>query len=114
MPADAVRIGVDHSKLTGDSECGGIGGVIHNFTEPAIVAFTDDANLYVYQIEIDVMQRDAVADDVPSLLGREILDRWRMVYNPSKNELLMKVEDADFTFENLNPSAPFDPSPAAT
>jgi hypothetical protein len=113
MPSDALRIGVDHSKLKGDSACGGIGGVIHNFTETAIVIFADKVNLYAYQIEIDVMAKDAVSDDVPSLLGREILDRWRMVYNPLRNQLLMRVEDADFTFP-IQGAQSFRSSPAAT
>ena len=35
--------------------------------------------------------------NIPSLLGRDILDRWRMTYNPSKRYLAFKVLSADYT-----------------
>ena len=35
--------------------------------------------------------------DIPSLLGRDILNRWRMVYDPSIDELSFEVHTADRT-----------------
>jgi predicted TPR repeat methyltransferase len=41
---------------------------------------------------------------LPSLLGREILDRWRMVYQPSIDELSFEVVSADATIDRSAPT----------
>jgi hypothetical protein len=33
----------------------------------------------------------------PSLLGRDVLDRWRMNYDPSRDSLKFTVRSADLT-----------------
>ena len=43
------------------------------------------------------MQPDTL--DLPSLLGRDILDRWRMVYDPEMGLLEFEVRSADLTID---------------
>lgn len=76
MPLDAVRIGVDYGKLTGSTESVGIGGITNNFVEPAVVIFSEPRQcLYVYRIDLQIASPVPDIMDIPSLLGRDILDR---------------------------------------
>ena len=47
------------------------------------------------------VQTDAF--DIPSLLGRDILDRWRMVYDPEMGLLEFEVRSADLTIDADRP-----------
>ncbi len=98
MPDDAHRLGVDHSRLTGRQEYAGIGGATQSFVEPALIVFSEPGrNLYVYSLDLAIMPATAEAQGLPTLLGRDILDRWRMVYYPAKRQLTFRVISADLT-----------------
>jgi len=98
MPADAQRIGVDYSKLTGVRDAVGIGGINRSCTERVLIAFTDPGkSLYVYQIEMVIPTAAPELFRLPSLLGRDILNRWSMSYNLSRNRLSIRVVTADYT-----------------
>jgi predicted aspartyl protease len=112
-PGDSIRLGVDESNLSGDSECLGVGGVGHNFVERAVIVFADTTSLYVYQVDLDVSPQGAVPEHVPSLLGRNILDRWVMKYSPTTKSLTMDVQTADFTYPLAEPDAVIKRSPTA-
>ena len=98
MPLDALRIGIDYSQLQGHQESVGIGGISVNYIEPALLAFREARrNLHVYSIDLEICAPSPEIMDVPSLLGRDILDRWRMNYNPSQNRLTFQVLSSDYT-----------------
>ena len=98
MPADAQRLGIDYSTLTGERDAVGIGGVSRSYTEPVLIAFEDsDTSLYIYQIDIMIPAAAPELFRLPSLLGRDILNRWSMSYNPSRNRLGIRVVTADYT-----------------
>ncbi|HEY7065810.1 MAG TPA: hypothetical protein VII06_30320 [Chloroflexota bacterium] len=98
MPGDAIRLGIDYAQLTGDAESIGIGGISHNITEQAILAFVEPRrNLHIYLLELAIAPAAPELLDVPSLLGRDILHRWRMVYDYSKRRLAFHVILADHT-----------------
>ena len=42
---------------------------------------------------------------VPSLLGRDILNRWEMLYNPSEDRLEFRVKSADYSL-TIQPDVP--------
>ena len=98
-PLDSARLGIDYSRLEGHAESWGIGGVAHNFIEDAVLVFSEPGvALYVYRLTIDISPPGpAIPADLPSLLGRDILDRWRMTYSPLKKNLRFKVFEADET-----------------
>lgn len=97
-PIDGIRVNLDYSQLTGDSESIGTSGLSHSFVESAFVVFSEPKHfLYVYRINLHIAPVDPEIMTLPSILGRDILDRWRMTYSPQKNNLVFKVLSADMT-----------------
>ncbi len=97
-PMDGIRLKVDYGQLSGDVETVGINGTSHDFTEPAVVVFSEPKRfLYAYNITLRIAPIGPEIMDLPSILGRDILDKWRMTYNPQKRRLAFKVILADIT-----------------
>ena len=89
---DTAVAGVSHRLLEeiGDPvEVGGIGGSAEYFVADAIVYFADNANyrLLSYDIELYIAATSQEGIEQPSLLGRDILDRHKMIYNPANQQL---------------------------
>jgi hypothetical protein len=83
MPLDGMRMGIDYARLSGSAESIGIGGISRNFVEPATIIFSEPRrDLFIYMIQLHICSPTPDIMDIPSLLGRDILDRWRMTYNP--------------------------------
>jgi len=98
LPDDGDRMNIDYAKLTGDEESVGIGGLSHNFVEPAILVFAEPNRfLHVYTLDLTISPPDPDLRDMPSLLGRDVLDQWRITYNPTKQYLGCRVLSADIT-----------------
>ena len=97
-PGDASRIGADFDRLEGRAESVGLGGPVECFVEPAWIVFAGgDSEVYVYALDIEIAPPSPDALALPSLLGRDILDRWRMVYDPAYRLLEFEVRTADLT-----------------
>ena len=97
MPGDALRLKVPYDQLTGDSPAVGLGGEVHCYEENAVIAFSDPGRtVYAYQLDLDILPVDPTTMDFRSLLGRDILDRWRIVYDPSHHLLQATVRTADY------------------
>lgn len=94
-PADAIRLRLDYSALTATIKSTGIGGSSRNFVESATVLFEDGAGMHVYRIPICIPPVTRASRKLPSLLGRDIVNRWRMVYNPTGHRLSVKVMSSD-------------------
>ena len=98
MPLDAQRIGVDFSRLSGEVESVGIGGLVRNYTEQAVLVFNEPSRRLVgYFINLEITSPGPDIEDVPSLLGRDVLDRWRMNYDPGNSRLTFTVRSMDFS-----------------
>lgn len=98
MPLDGQRIGVDYSTLTGGVSTVGVGGYAQMFEESGAAVFLEGSTtLHLYFIKVSIASYTPEIADVPSLLGRDVLDRWRMHYNPSTGSLTFKVNSADRT-----------------
>lgn len=96
MPADARQMGLDYGRLTRRTESVGIGGTSLNFVEQATLVFLEPERfLHVYFIDIRIAAPSPEIMDLPSLLGRDVLDRWRMTYDPEKGLLTFRVRSAD-------------------
>lgn len=96
MPVDALRIGVDYGGLRRAVESVGIGGSARTFVEEATLVFSEPGRfLYVYLIELRIAPPSPDIMDLPSLLGRDVLDCWRMTYDPGKGQLAFRVRSAD-------------------
>ena len=100
VPLDGIRAGIDYSKLTTKQEIGGIGGVTELFVEPAVAIFAEDAtSLHGFVIRVLIVPPSDEMMDVPSLVGRDVLDNWRMTYSPTEGQLSFNVKYSDFTVD---------------
>lgn len=98
MPADGVYAGLDYSALGESVTTLGIGGLTHLFSERGIVIFEDSGvGLQCYEIDLRIVKPSPDLLSAPSLLGRDILSRWRMIYSPSDGPLLFEVLGSDQT-----------------
>ena len=98
-PIDSKRLGIDFNTLTGDEESWGLGGSVHSYVEDALLIFSETGvALYVYSFDLSISPDDpAIPADLPSLLGRDVIDNWRMTYSPSRQNLTFHVFSADVT-----------------
>ena len=95
MPLDARRMGIDYGLLENEVSTLGIGGTSENFIESAYLAFVGDETLYGYEVELHICKPADELMTIPSLLGRDIIDRWRVTYDKSASELLAEVISSD-------------------
>lgn len=100
-PRDGLDMGVPFDLLEGSMTSRGIGGRATYFPEPAILLFSDHAIplRYGYRISVNIARPGDVGDRLPSLLGRNVIRRWRMDYDPTAVRLEFTVRDADFTLD---------------
>jgi len=98
MPMDAAKAGLDYSQLTRTSVSIGVGGEANNFLVDAYVTFNDSGSLKVFQVTLTVYPYSDAIKDVPSLLGRNIIDRCVMKYSPTSDELHFDPVDFDAEF----------------
>lgn len=98
MPGDAMRGNLDFTTLASGQEIGGVSGNMNVFEAPAIVVFSEPGKkLFVYSISLSIAPNSPDLLDRPSLLGRDILDRWEMLYRPASKTLTFNVVTADVT-----------------
>jgi hypothetical protein len=96
MPLDAERLEVDYKQLQGTATATGIGGYSKHFIEPAILAFSDNGKvLHAYTMEIRIASPSPEINDIPSLLGRDIIDNWNVTINKKGNVFTAEVLDSD-------------------
>ncbi len=92
MPADSIALSVDFDALSDTRGSRGIGGTIDLFEVQSHVAFRDHTGT-VYSYRIDMLIYPSNGDDqsMPSLLGRDVMDHWRVIYDRTNNELSADV-----------------------
>ena len=67
---------MDFGQLEGRTESVGLGGSVECYAERAWVVFIGgDGEVYVYALDIEIARPSPDALALPSLLGRDILDR---------------------------------------
>ena len=96
-PSDAREIGIPFPRLRNRGRSRGVGGVSRNFREPAIVAFKDGNLTRLYAIELRIAQPNESNQNLPSLLGRNIINNWRAEYDPAYGVLEFTARRADRT-----------------
>lgn len=98
-PSHAELLGIDVAKLEVPTLISGIGGLEPIFPAKAAILFHDpDRGLCVYYVEVGVFPAEADAgrfDPLPSLLGRDVLDRVRMTYHRRGDGLLIEPSEPD-------------------
>lgn len=85
-PRDAIALGMDLTKLDYTEPSWGIGGAAHYSPQDAYVLFFH-GDIQVEKVEVLVAQPTNDNLGLPSLLGRDIINRWTMVYAPRSSQL---------------------------
>lgn len=99
MPADAMKMGVDYDQLTDPVTVGGMGGDANCFQEPAVLLFHEPNRKLIraYSVTIMIPEPHIDLSNMPPIVGRDVLDRWSMHYDPSRSKLSFTVRSADYT-----------------
>lgn len=84
MPVDADRLGVQYGRLSETTTSTGMGGHSEDFLEQAQLVFRDDGDvLHIYDIALVIARRRPDILILPSLLGRDVVSRWRLLMDKS-------------------------------
>jgi hypothetical protein len=110
MPLDAQRCGIDYNVLQRTEPTTGVGGQMECYVESALVAFADSDELCIYSIEIGISPAAPEIMRLPSLLGRDVIDRWRVLYDKPNTTLTAEVIAADSRVPLRNIEQPSPPS----
>jgi hypothetical protein len=99
--SDVVAAGLDATTLRGGITIQGVGGPENCFEEEAYLVFMEDDGARRYY-NIRLLIRNQLTSDeafLPSLLGRDVLHRWRMFYfpQPPRPSLRFDVVSDDLT-----------------
>lgn len=101
MPIDGQLMGIDYSSLSGVARLSGVDGrQSGHFEENVTLAFAEAGRLlHVYDLAIIIARPTRYNLRIPSLLGRDVIDRWRMIYDKSNPNprLTFRVLSADLT-----------------
>ena len=99
-PVDLERIGIEADFVPAGSviEPSGIGGRGRYFEETAVLFFEDETALRLYAINLYVAEPDEDLEHLPSVLGRDVINRWSMTYDPANDRLEFTIRSADATF----------------
>ena len=119
-PIDGVQAKLPYNKLTNVDDVSGIGGARKIFLEPAVIVFADHpATLHRYKLDIGILELDDsngeqyAGDDIRSLLGRDIIDNWRMNYDPCDGTLEFDVVRAGSSHQVDRGKIQLRPAPGA-
>ena len=90
---DAVNMGLFPEVLRADdmSSATGIGGSTMYFREDAHIAFLDTVGgqIHEHALSLRIADLSDAPMAIPSLLGRDILNRYNMVYAPAERGLTL-------------------------
>ena len=96
-PVDGSDMGVDYDALIESTmSVRGVGGVGETYVEKAILVFNEPGKAICwYHLSLDILQPQVHLEEIPSLLGRDILNRMHIRYSFPTNTLTFHVETAD-------------------
>ena len=97
MPADAERLKVDPSKLVYSRTSTGIGGDCHEKIAPCHLYVADDTTIYGYRFPLGVAVDDPEdgLEEVPSILGMDILRYWKIYFDYPEKVITFTVQMSD-------------------
>ena len=94
MPVDAIRLGVNYALLTQEFTSYGVDGATRNYVEPAVLAVKDGV-LHGYNINLLIFSPRADRMSTPSLLGRNVMNRWKLMIDFAGGKLTAKIRTSD-------------------
>ena len=99
MPADGHRLFIEYDALSGErASVIGVGGSIRSTLSSALIYFTKNTGkVRLYRTRVTIMPDQPALRRLPSLLGQDILSRWRTVHDPGRGILQATALSADRT-----------------
>ena len=99
-PGDLRPLGIETRFVPDGSaiEASGIGGSGRYFEEIAVLQFEDETETRYYAINLYIAEPNQHMEGLPSVLGRDVINRWRIIYDPEIGQLECAVRSADATF----------------
>ena len=99
-PGDLRPLGIETRFLPEGSaiEASGIGGSGRYFEEITVLQFEDEHQMRYYAVNLYIAEPNEDMNSLPSVLGRDVINRWRMMYDPEIGRLEFAVRSADATF----------------
>ena len=94
MPIDAGRLAINFNLLqVAPARSLGVGGFSLDYHERSIIAFLDTGNslFHMYEVDLLIAAPSPYNTQFPSLLGRDVINNWRMTYDPQANRLEIDV-----------------------
>ena len=98
-PEDSVNLDIPFGRLISPTMSYGIGGSSLYHRESVVLSFLDDEAVQSYRLQLHIAEPIATNAGFPSLLGRDVLNRWRMDYDPANSVLEFTVRSADRTMQ---------------
>jgi hypothetical protein len=96
MPRDWGKIGVHFENLHEEGIALGAGGPVSYRVEDSILLFRDTSGrAFGFSVRMGFAAEKKEIRGLPSILGRDVLSRMRMLYDPARAFLGLKVLDAD-------------------
>lgn len=84
---DAEDIGCPFDQLVLPAAFQGVGGSLTYYRESALVRLGSDNDPVDFAVEISIAKPGSPTDGLPSLLGRDVLNRLRMEYDFPQSRL---------------------------
>ena len=88
---------IPFSQLALRTQSGGVGGISDYFLEPAFLLFNDGDQTRIYDIDLRIAEPNQGNRLLPSLLGRDVINRWDIQYNATSRRLSCSILSADHT-----------------
>ena len=96
-PEDARDCAMPFDLLSNRQFSRGIGGTAAYFRELAALSFADGDLTRLFFVDLLIAEPNDHNEGMPSLLGRDVINRWSMEYDPSFSRLEFTVRHADYT-----------------
>ena len=100
-PADAIRAGIPFDEVGSSIAYLGNGESSEYFRDSANLLFEEGSYLQMYRLNLLIAALTASNRDLPSLLGRDVLNRWRMDYDPAGGGLKWTLRSANHTSDRV-------------
>ena len=101
-PKDGMPLQVPFDLLEDDPKKAiqGVGGSSRCSEETVTFSFMDanGETVYVYQVATRIVKPEHASNDIPSVLGQDVLRRWLMLHDPANDRLEFHAWEADETF----------------
>ena len=95
-PRDGRDAKLPYDRLLHPRSISGVGGQATYYHEPAIVYFIDEPQVHLYFMDVAIAEPTGANRNLSSLLGRDVLNNWKMTYAPMHQTLEFEVLKADY------------------